>query len=154
MLMRERVISRMGIVALLGLFSAGLLLGGCETSDEEVVDTASEESSGSVVIEVSSEDFEREVLQAETLVVVDFWAEWCAPCNILKPTLDELAQEYAGKVKFASLDVDENTAEAKQYDVAALPSLVFFRDGREVHRIVGVQSKGDLKSGLDKLLAE
>lgn len=105
------------------------------------------------VIEVNSDNFEQEVLKAKTLVVVDFWAEWCGPCKVLKPILNELATEYAGRVKFASLDTDDNMALSRQYEARAIPLLIIFRDGGEINRVVGLVPKDALKSELDRLLA-
>ena len=159
---------------MLGLFAFILLTGGCEPPRPESAPTSpppipppsppaaptpieqpgAVQPEGASVIEVNSENFEQEVLNADTLVVVDFWAEWCAPCKALKPILVELAKEYADQVKFTSLDTDANQALARQYKVRAIPLLVFFKDGEEIHRLIGLRPKDDLKSEIDKILTQ
>lgn len=84
-------------------------------------------------------------------VIVDFWAEWCGPCRMLTPILDELAKERAGKVKIGKVNVDEQQALAAQFQVRSIPMLVFFKDGKAVDTVVGVQSKGALGAKLDAL---
>ena len=141
--------SGLGRAIWLGILAAALAFGGCERQSSQ-----SPATTESLIIEVSSDSFDQEVLTADTLVVVDFWAEWCNPCKILKPTLDELAQEYTGRVKFTALDTDANRTVARQYAIRAIPCLIFFKDGEEVHREIGVQPKENLKSEIDRLLRE
>lgn len=106
------------------------------------------------VVEVNSDNFAQEVLNAETLVVVDFWAVWCVPCQSVKPILAELAQYYAGKVKFTSLDVDESPPLPKEYEIRGIPSLIFFKDGEEIDRLEGLLlDKEAYRAEIDKRLS-
>lgn len=104
------------------------------------------------VVEVSSATWESEVIKARGLVMVDFWADWCAPCRMIAPTVEELAKEYAGSVKFAKLNTDENPEIASEYKIMGIPTLMFFRDGRKIEQIVGVIPKKQLKAVIDSLL--
>ncbi|HDQ13873.1 MAG TPA: thioredoxin [Sediminispirochaeta sp.] len=92
-------------------------------------------------LSLTAENFEQEVLKSEIPVIVDFWAEWCAPCKMLHPVLDEISQEYAGKVKVAKLDVDENGEIAAQYNVVSIPTLLLFKDGTVANQFVGAAPK-------------
>jgi thioredoxin 1 len=102
------------------------------------------------VSEVSDGTFEREVLGADVPVVLDFWAEWCPPCRALAPTFEELAKQYAGRVRFLKLDVDANSAVSQRYGIKGIPTLVFFDGGREVERVVGASGKETLARIIDK----
>src|SRR5438876_4273884 len=95
-------------------------------------------------------NFDNDVLKAERLVLVDFWAEWCGPCNRLGPTVDALAIEYAGKVRIGKLNVDENPTVSFKYQVRGIPTLLLFKGGQVVESIVGLASKDDLKKVFDK----
>ena len=86
---------------------------------------------------VTDATFEHDVLRQPGLTIVDFWAAWCGPCRMLAPVLDQLADEYAGQVRIAKLDVDANPATATRYQVRSIPLLLFFKDGREIDQIVG-----------------
>ena len=96
--------------------------------------------------------FKTEVLESKTPVIVDFWAPWCAPCRIVSPIIDELAQEFEGKVKVGKLNVDENTQIASQYNVMSIPSIVFFKNGKPVRTMVGAQSKENYKRAIEETL--
>ena len=103
--------------------------------------------------DVTDADFEQEVLQADLPVMVDFWAEWCSPCKMVSPLVEELAEEYGGRVKFAKLDTEENVDTPARLGVRGLPTLMVFKGGEQVDQIVGFRPKGDLKRILDKALA-
>jgi thioredoxin 1 len=102
------------------------------------------------VAAVDDAGFEREVLQSDVPVVLDFWAEWCPPCRALAPTFDALAEQYAGRVRFLKLNVDENQQVPQRYGIKGIPTLVFFDGGREVERVVGASSKESLARIVDK----
>ena len=99
---------------------------------------------------VDDAGFEREVLQSEVPVVLDFWAEWCPPCRALAPTFEALAKEYEGRVRFVKLNVDENQQVPQRFGIKGIPTLVFFDGGREVERVVGASSKSALERIVDK----
>ena len=99
---------------------------------------------------VDDAGFEREVLQSEVPVVLDFWAEWCPPCRALAPTFEELAKQYDGRVRFLKINVDENPQVSQRYGIKGIPTLVFFDGGREVERVVGASSKSALERIVDK----
>ncbi len=99
---------------------------------------------------LTADSFGKEVLESQTPTLVDFWAEWCGPCKMLAPVLDELATEYAGKVTIAKVNIDDHPAIAAQYGVRAIPTLLVFKGGQVVEQMVGARSKRDLKASLDK----
>jgi thioredoxin 1 len=103
-------------------------------------------------IVVTDADFEQKVLKSKTLVLVDFWATWCRPCLMAAPVLEELAQEYAGRLTIAKLDVDQNAKTAAQYNIMSIPNLITFKDGKPVSQIVGYKPKAELKRSLDTVL--
>lgn len=96
-------------------------------------------------IHITDDTFKQEVIENNTLTVVDFWAEWCGPCRMIAPILDELSSEFAGQVKFTKLNVDENPATAMAFSVRSIPTLIVFRGGRPVNRIIGYMPKDELK---------
>jgi thioredoxin 1 len=106
---------------------------------------------GENVLTVTEENFEAEVTSSAQPVLVDFWAEWCGPCKALGPIVDELASEYAGKVKVGKVNVDENQGLAAKFGIRGIPTLLLFKDGQVVEQIVGLRSKRDLKAKLDPL---
>jgi len=95
-------------------------------------------------IAVSDEDFAQEVEQQDGLVLVDFWAVWCGPCQIVAPSVEQLAQEYEGKLKVAKLDVDANQQTTMRFNVRSIPSILFFKDGKHVDTVVGAVPKAYL----------
>jgi len=102
--------------------------------------------------EINSDVFEKEVLTSDVPVVVDFWAEWCMPCKMLTPVVDELAREYEGKVKFAKVNVDNNTALATDLQILSIPVLIVFNKGKEVTRIVGVNPKQEIEREINEAI--
>jgi len=104
-----------------------------------------------IIVTLTEANFEEEVLRSPTPVPVDFWAEWCGPCKMIAPILDELASEYDGKVKVGKVNIDEQQPIATQYGIRAIPTLLIFKDGEVAEQVVGLHSKRDLKANLDKL---
>ena len=102
--------------------------------------------------EINSDVFEKEVLSSSLPVVVDFWAGWCMPCKMLTPVIDELAKEYEGKVKFAKVNVDNNTELATNLQILSIPVLIVFNKGNEVTRIVGVNPKQDIEREINEAI--
>ncbi len=103
-------------------------------------------------IAVDDATFDQAVLKSKTPVLVDFWAPWCRPCIMAAPVLEELAEEYAGKLTIAKLDVDQNAKTAASYNIMAIPNLIIFKDGKPVSQIVGYKPKAELKRDLDTVL--
>ena len=107
---------------------------------------------GEQVLEVTDGNFESEVLKAGTPALVDFWAEWCQPCHMVSPLVEEMAQEYAGRLKVGKVNVDNNTPTATRFHVMNIPTLILFKGGQEVDRVVGAVSKGELVKRIEKVL--
>lgn len=104
------------------------------------------------IVQVSDADFEQKVVDGQGLTVVDFWAEWCAPCRIIAPILEELAQEYAGKVTIAKLNVDENPQTAARFGIRSIPTLLFFKGGERVDQVIGAVPRGTIQSKIGTYL--
>lgn len=104
-------------------------------------------------VKVDSASWEREVLQDSGLVLVDFWAVWCGPCQMVAPIVEELAQEYAGRLKVLKLNTDENPDIAGRYRIMGIPTLMFFRKGQIADQVVGAVGKSQLKSKIDQILS-
>ena len=102
------------------------------------------------VVTLTADNFDTEALKSATPVLVDFWAEWCGPCKMIAPVLDELAEEYAGKVRIGKVNIDEHPALAAQFNVRAIPTLLLFKGGQVTEQMVGARSKRDLKASFDK----
>ena len=105
------------------------------------------------VVTLTADNFDAEALKSATPVLVDFWAEWCGPCKMIAPVLDELAEEYAGKVRIGKVNIDEHPALAAQFNVRAIPTLLLFKGGQVTEQMVGARSKRDLKASFDKSIA-
>lgn len=105
-----------------------------------------------MVQEINTENFDAEVLNSDKLTVVDFFANWCGPCRKLGPILEEVSGELAGKVKFAKIDTDENLDAAKKYQVSGLPTLLVFKNGEVVERMVGLMPKSSIITNIEKHL--
>lgn len=105
-----------------------------------------------LIVTLTQENFSQNVLQSQTPVLVDFWAEWCGPCKMIAPLLDELADEYDGKVKIGKINVDEQQSLAAQYGIRAIPTLLLFKQGQIAEQVVGAKSKRDLKASLDRAI--
>ncbi len=102
---------------------------------------------------LTQDNFDKEVLQSAKPVLVDFWAEWCGPCKMIAPLLDELADEYDGKVKIGKVNIDEQQALATKYGIRAIPTLLLINKGEVAEQMVGAKSKRDLKASLDRIAA-
>lgn len=98
---------------------------------------------------ISDDSFEQEVLQAQGPVLVDYWADWCGPCKMIAPILDEVAQEYAGRIKIAKLNIDENQATPPKYGIRGIPTLMIFKNGNVEATKVGALSKSQLTAFID-----
>lgn len=104
------------------------------------------------VVEISDSDFESQILKSDIPVLVDFWAPWCGPCKSIAPILEDIAEEFTGKLKVAKLNVDDNPKTPTNYNVRGIPNLVFFKSGKVVEQIVGAVPKDQLISAIGKLL--
>ncbi len=104
---------------------------------------------GAELIEVSDDSFQSEVIESDIPVLVDFWAEWCAPCRMIAPVIEKIAEENTGKLRVAKLNVDENQNIAAGMGVMSIPTLILFKDGEAVSRMVGFASKEQLQAQLD-----
>lgn len=149
------------VVAILALLA--VVAAGCEQEDTkpEPAQKTTEQDPGQPedgtdggaegkIIKVDSASFDSEVLNSDTPVLVDFYADWCGPCHALHPILEELAAEYAGQVKFTQLDVDRNGDLAARYNIRSIPALYVIKNGEVVDQTIGLQGKADLKAMLDK----
>lgn len=103
--------------------------------------------------QITDASFEQDVLQSDKLTVVDFWAEWCGPCKMMNPVLDELSSEYEGKVVISKMNVDENSEVPTNFNIRGIPTFILFKGGEEVGRIVGAQTKSVMKGQIDKFLS-
>ncbi len=106
------------------------------------------------IMEVTDNTFEKEVIESGIPAIVDFWAEWCMPCKIMEPVIGEIAKEFEGKIKIGKINVDENTETATDLTVMNIPTLIFFKGGREAGRVTGVVSKKELLKKIEELFNE
>jgi thioredoxin 1 len=106
-----------------------------------------------LIVTLTQENFAQQVLQSPVPVLVDFWAEWCGPCKMIAPLLDELADEYDGKAKVGKVNIDEQQSLASEYGIRAIPTLLLFSKGQVADQIVGARSKRDFKTSLDRVAA-
>lgn len=103
-------------------------------------------------IHVTDKTFEKEVIKSQVPVLVDFWAQWCGPCRMLGPVIEELAEEYEGRAKICKVDVDENEGLAEKYGIMSIPTVFVFNGGKAVEHSVGVKTRQELKDMIDKTL--
>lgn len=97
-------------------------------------------------------DFDKEVMQQSGVVLVDFWASWCGPCRMVAPIMDQIAEEYSGKVSVCKVNVDDESALASEYAVVSIPTIIIFKDGKQVEKLVGARSFDDFCDILDKYI--
>jgi thioredoxin 1 len=102
------------------------------------------------VTQFTDANFEAEVIKSKVPVLVDFWAEWCMPCRMLAPTIDQLADEFAGKVKVGKVDTDSNRNISVKFGISAIPTVILFKDGQIAKKFVGLQSKGEFVAALEQ----
>ncbi|HOJ86192.1 MAG TPA: thioredoxin [Elusimicrobiales bacterium] len=105
-----------------------------------------------MALNITDQEFDKEVIKSAIPVLVDFWAPWCGPCRMLAPVVDEISKEYEGKVKVVKVNTDENPQSASNYQISAFPTLLFFKDGKVVKELVGVLPKEEIKKVLDEVL--
>lgn len=106
------------------------------------------------MVEINSQNFKREVLGSEKVVLVDFWAPWCVPCKVIAPTVEKIAQEHGDRVKVAKANVDDNPDLATALSIFNIPTLVFFKSGKEHSRLIGVNTKEAIEAKIEKIANE
>lgn len=108
---------------------------------------------GDAVLELTDDNFDQEVIQSDKPVLVDFWAEWCMPCRMLAPTIDELAKEFNGRVKVGKVDTDSNRDVSMKFGISAIPTIILFKNGQIIRKFVGVTPKKEFVGELEKASA-
>lgn len=109
---------------------------------------------GNFALKVDDKNWDSEVMKSPELVMVDFWAVWCGPCQMVAPIVDELAQEYAGKLRVRKLNTDENPEVAGRFQIRSIPTILFFKNGQLVETVIGARPKRQFKETIDALLAK
>lgn len=104
------------------------------------------------VFELTEKEFAKEVLKSKIPVMVDFWAKWCSPCRMLAPVIEELAKNYEGKICVGKVETDKNEGLAKKYNIMSIPCVVFFKEGKEVERLVGLQGEEEYERVIKKII--
>jgi thioredoxin 1 len=104
------------------------------------------------IVDLTPDNFAKEVLQSSQPILVDFWAEWCGPCKMLTPILDELAEEYAGRVKIGKVNIDDHQMLAAQYGIRSIPTLLLFNQGQVSEQLVGLRGKRELKTSFERVV--
>ena len=107
---------------------------------------------GVMALNINDNEFKKEVIESNIPVLVDFWAPWCGPCRMIAPTIEEISNEYEGKIKVVKINTDENPQTASEYQISAIPTLLFFKSGKVVKEIVGVVPKEEIKKIIDELI--
>lgn len=136
----------------IALFALMITLAGCSQQTKPEPKAAAHDKPTGPVVYSSAETFSADVIKADGLVVVDFYADWCGPCRQVAPILKELADEYEGKVKIVKIDIDENQELAEEFGVRSIPSFFTFKDGKVLEGKVGAMSKKDFSSWFDSAL--
>jgi thioredoxin 1 len=131
---------------------ADFLLGDGPLPTETAVETEARTASGAAPVHVTDLSFNSEVLQSRIPVLVDFWAPWCGPCHMVAPVLERIAQQYAGRIKVAKLNVDDNQRVASQYQARSIPMLLMFKGGKQVGKLVGAHPEPNIKQLVEQAL--
>lgn len=105
------------------------------------------------ILKLTDNEFETAVLKSSKPVLVDFWADWCTPCHMLEPTIDEIANDYGDKIAVAKMNVDENAQTPPNYNIMSIPTVILFKDGKPAQTFVGVQPKDSFKKAIDEALS-
>jgi thioredoxin 1 len=128
------------------------LLGDGPLPTETAVETEARTASGAAPVHVTDQSFNSDVLQSSVPVLVDFWAPWCGPCHVVAPVLERIAQQYAGRIKVAKLNVDDNPRMASQYQARSIPMLLMFKGGKQVGKLVGAHPEPNIKQLVEQAL--